>query len=418
LRLLFVSLNFSPELTATGKYTGEMAEWFAERGHMVDAIAGMPHYPEWSIREDYKGRGFAQECLKGVTVLRTPHTVPRADRVSAGARILMECSFSAASLYWWLGIMLRRQSYDVVIAICPPMQDAVMPWLYGLIRRVPWVFHIQDFQVDAAVRLKMLKLGVFGRVLYGIENFFLKQASRVSTITPAMCRRAAEKGTDPGRVWHVPNWADITGIVPSDRDNGFRRELGLSDDQTLVLYAGGMGAKQGLEVVVEAAAALRDHGSIQFAIVGMGADRPRLEAMAAALELTNLRFLPLQPLERVSEMLAAGDIHLVVQRADAADLVMPSKLSNILAAGRPVIATATAQTALHDTLEGHDCGITVEPENVQALSLAVLRLSADTPARQRMGVNGRRYAEQYLSKDAILGRFEEQLIDLSNARGA
>lgn len=288
-----------------------------------------------------------------------------------------------------------------------------MPWLYGLIKRVPWVFHIQDFQVDAAMRLKMLRVGVLGRLLYAIENFLLKRASRVSTITPSMLKRAVEKGCDPRRTWLVPNWADISAIVPGPRQNAFRRELGLDDEHTLVLYAGGMGAKQGLEVVVQAAAALRDDRTLRFAVVGTGADRPRLEAMAAASGLDNLQFVPVQPAERLSEMLAAGDIHLVIQRAEAADLVMPSKLANILAAGRPALATAAPGTALHDTLHGYGCGATVEPENAGALARALLEMAADHSARKRMGVNARAYAEKYLSRDAILGRFEEQLLDLS-----
>lgn len=411
MRILIVSLNYAPELTATGKYTGEMAELLASRGHHVDAIAGMPHYPEWAVRSEYRGRGLTREHLNGVTVLRTPHAVPRADRVSASARILMESSFSFASLFWWMRIFFRPR-YDAVIAVCPPMQDAVMPWLYGLIRRVPWVFHIQDFQVDAAIRLNMLRVGVVGRLLYAIENFLLKRASRVSTITPSMLKRAVEKGCDPRRTWLVPNWADISAVVPGSRQNAFRRELGLGDEHTLVLYAGGMGAKQGLEVVVEAAAALRDDRTLRFAMVGTGADRPRLEAMAAASGLDNLQFLPVQPAERLSEMLAAGDIHLVIQRAEAADLVMPSKLANILAAGRPALATASPGTALHETLHGYDCGVTVEPENVDELVRALQELAADDSARRRMGVNARAYAEKYLSRDAILGRFEEQLLDL------
>ncbi|MEQ1440746.1 WcaI family glycosyltransferase [Fontimonas sp. SYSU GA230001] len=412
MKVLFVSLNFAPELTATGKFTGEMAGWFAGRGHSVDAIAGLPHYPEWRVRKDYRRRGFRRDSSSGVSVMRVAHTVPRPNSVSAVGRIMMETTFSIASLFWWSSVLLRPRKYDVVIAVCPPMQDAVMPWLYGLIRRVPWVVHIQDFQVDAAMRLRMLRVGVLGRLLYAIENFLLTRASRVSTITPAMLKRAVEKGCDPERTWLVPNWADVSGVVPGPRQNAFRRELNLTDDQILVLYAGGMGVKQGLEVVVQVAARLRDDKRLRFAMVGTGADRSCLEAMAAASGVDNLQFLSVQPAERLSEMLAAGDIHLVIQRAEAADLVMPSKLANILAAGRPALATASPGTALHDILHGYDCGVTVEPENVDELAHALLDMAADHSARRRMGVNARAYAEKYLSRDAILGRFEEQLFDL------
>lgn len=418
LNILIQSLNHAPELTGIGKYTGEMAEWLAARGHAVDVVAGLPHYPEWTVSPAYRWCGFRREARNGVSVLRTPHWVPAPARVSALGRILMETSFSVAGLYWWAAIFCRRRRYDVVIAVCPPMQGAVMPWLYGIVRRVPWVFHIQDFQVDAAVRLRMLKLGPLQRVLYGVENFLLRRADRVSTIAPAMGRRAIEKGAASQRTWLVPNWADIRAIAPAPRDNAVRRELGFDAGQRLVLYAGGMGAKQGLEVVLQAAALLRDHPHIQFVMVGAGGDRPQLEALARELALTNLRFLPVQPEARMNALLAAGDIHLVVQRAQAADLVMPSKLANIMAAGRPAVATAATGTELHDVLVRHDCGVAVAPGDAPALAEALLQLAADPARMDRMGRNARAHAELHLSRDAILTGFERRLCELSGHRAA
>src|SRR5690606_36654336 len=154
---------------------------------------GMPHYPDWAVFPEYRGRWFFRERLNGVTVLRTPHTVPRASKVTAIGRVAMECLFSLGSMYWWSQMLLRSMRFDAVIAICPPMQTGLTARLYCLLRRVPMIFHIQDFQVDAAVRLGILKPGPFGRLLYVIENRLLKRADRVSTITPAMARRATEK---------------------------------------------------------------------------------------------------------------------------------------------------------------------------------------------------------------------------------
>ncbi|MEC9356296.1 MAG: WcaI family glycosyltransferase [Pseudomonadota bacterium] len=412
MRLLIVSLNFSPELTATGKYTGEMAGWFAARGHEVDAIAGMPHYPEWVIARGYRGRAWHEERLGGVRVLRAPHFVPRPGRVSAFGRILMECSFTLASLRWWLPILLQRRRYDAVIAVCPPMQDALLPWFYGLLRRVPWVYHIQDFQVDAAVRLGMLRIGRLGRLLFALENFFVAKASRTSTITPPMRDRVLKKGGAAHRSWLVPNWADIASVRPTVRDNAFRRERGWTDDQVIVMYAGAMGAKQGLEIVVDLAVRVQERDDIHFVMVGAGAERLRLEGAARDLQLRNMTFLPVQPLERLSEMLGAADIHLIVQRAEAADLVMPSKLTNILAAGRPCVATAEPGTGLHEVLSAHRCGLAVTPESVDALVAAVVSLSDDAASRQRMGIRARRYAEENLDRDAILERMERDLEEL------
>ena len=409
MKLLLLSLNFAPEVTGIGRYSGELAAWLAGRGHEVTVIAGLPHYPGWRVDPAYRRAGWSREECRNMEVLRTPHTVPPPRRVTALRRILMESTFTLNSLRWWLPLLVRRARFDAVIAVCPPLQNAVLPGLYRLLRRAPWMLHIQDFQVDAAVRLGMLRIGMLGRLLYRLENLCLRRASWVSTITPAMCRRAIAKGADPDRVLYLPNWADIGHIVPMPPDPEFRRQLGARPGQLLVMYAGAMATKQGLEVVLEAAARLQGDHRFRFALVGDGSDAPRLRERAVALGLDNLAWLPPQPLERLPALLSAADVHLVVQKRDAADLVMPSKLANILAAGRPAIATAEAGTALWDVLEEGGSGRCVSPESAGALVAGLCALADDAALRAKMGENARRHAETQLARDGILERFERQL---------
>lgn len=410
LKLLLVSLNFAPEVIGIGRYSGELAAWFAARGHQVAAIAGLPHYPAWQVNSAYRGAGWRREQYRGVEVLRVPHPVPLPGRATALRRILMESTFTLSSLRWWLPLLMRRERFDAVIAVCPPLQNAVLPGLYRVLRRVPWLLHIQDFQVDAAVHLGMLRVGVLGRALRGLENFCLRRASWVSSITPAMCRRAIAKGADPAHVLHLPNWADVEQIVPQTPDPEFRRELGVGSDQLLVLYAGAMATKQGLDLVLDAAVRLRDDRRFRFALVGDGSDAPRLRERAAALGLDNLALLPPQPAERLPALLSAGDIHLVVQKREAADLMMPSKLANILAAGRLAVATAESGTALWEVLEEGGTGICVAPESVDGLIGGLQRLAGDAAARGAMGIRARAYAEENLARDVILQRFEARLL--------
>ena len=411
MNILFYGLNYTPEPTGTGKYTGEMAAWLAARGHAVDVICGLPHYPQWKLDPAYADGRARVETLDGVRVLRAPHFVPSAQALGAGARIRLETSFTLSSARYWVPRFFRRDRPDLVIAVMPPMQVAVWPLLYAWLRRVPWVLHVQDLQVDAALRLGMLN-GAFGRLLYAIESFLLRRATRVSTITEAMRARVVAKGVSEERTWLVPNWADIAAIRPGPRDNAFRRALGVSEDAVVALYAGNMGEKQGLETVLQAAALCRDDPRLVFVMVGAGAARARLERRAAELELPNLRFLPLQPAERLNEMLAAGDIHLVIQRRDAADLVMPSKLTNILAAGRCCVATAEPGTALHEVVHGHKLGEVVPPDDGTALAAAVWRLAAEPARRTTCGNRARAYAQAYLDKERILAAFEERLREL------
>lgn len=412
MRLLVYSLNYAPEPTGTGKYTGEMAAWLAQQGHDVDAIAAPPYYPAWELESCYRGKGLHTEMLQGVWVMRVPLYIPPLESLSARGRILMECSFSLISMRYWIPILLSRRRYDAVIAVCPPMQIGLFPAIYSMLRRIPWVYHIQDLQVDEATRLGMLHSRAFAKMLYRIEAFLLHKATRVSTITDAMRSRIVEKGVVPSRIWLFPNWSDVERITPLAPTTRFRSELGITEETTLVMYAGGMGEKQGLEVVLYAAERLREQQKVRFVLVGRGAARKKLEELATTLHLNNVSFLPVQPVETLATVLAAGDIHLVIQKTNAADLVMPSKLTNIFAAGRPAIATANPGTILYDVLVKYDTGMAVRPEDAAGLARAISDLANNKNKSRQLGDNARKYAEAFLNKEAIIRNFEQQLRSL------
>ena len=412
MKILISSINFAPELTATGKYTGEMAAWLKYRGHQVHAISAPPHYPNWEVNESHKGNGFSSNVENGIKVMRVPCYIPSADKLNAKTRILMESSFTLLSLFWWTHIFLRKSKYDVVIAVCPPMQTALFAYLYQRIRGVPYVFHIQDFQVDMAFELGLMRSNFLARLLYKLERFFLKRASKVTTITEAMLNRAKAKGVDSNNLGLVPNWSNIDLVRPGKLDNKFRRQHNLDPDDFVVLYAGAMGEKQGLEVVIEAATTLEHEAKIKFVLVGNGGNRQQLEHQASTKNLTNITFLDLQPASALSDMLSAANVHLVIQRKQASDFVMPSKLTNILASGRPSIATSSQDSALGIALNKYKTGLVIEPESHLALGESILHLYCSPKEAEKMGTNARAYAERFLNIDSILGEFDEMLHQL------
>jgi colanic acid biosynthesis glycosyl transferase WcaI len=232
-----------------------------------------------------------------------------------------------------------------------------------------------------------------------------------------MAARIRDKGVEPDRLHVLPNWADLDTIRPGRRDNEIRRELGFKSE-VVALYAGNLGEKQGLETVLEAAALTRGNSGLKYLIAGEGAVRARLMAQAQNLGLENLSFLPLQSKERFGLLLAAADIHLVAQRQKASDLLMPSKLTNILAAGRPFIATALPETGLGQVTLESGAGLLVPPGNPAALAQTVLALAGDPQARKRLGDRARRYAEAFLGREEILARWEDLLNDLTENRAA
>lgn len=412
MRILIVATNFTPELTGSGLYTGEMAQWLADRGHEVTAVVGPPHYPDWRIPDDYRETPFAVERLPNLTVRRVPMFIPSAEKTNSVRRILMETSFTMAALRWIIPAVFSRERFDVAIAICPPMQTGVLPLLMSIMRRTPWVFHVQDLQVDAAAKLGMIKHRGAVQLLLAAERFLLKRATLVSTITEAMRRRVIEKGIDSVSTRVVPNWSDTNTYIPMPADQAVRAELNAGPNDVLFFYSGNIGEKQGLEVLLETARLVSVDEHIKFAIAGEGVAKARLQEQASELGLTNLVFRGLAPRDTFLSILNAADVHLVIQRSEAADSVMPSKLTNILSVGKPTIATASPGTTLYEVINDNGTGVTVEPESATALSLAIRRLASDGAARTAMSANARAYAEEFLDKRAILLRFEEELLEL------
>ncbi|MGA7576857.1 MAG: WcaI family glycosyltransferase [Desulfobaccales bacterium] len=405
MRLLIHGMNYAPELLGIGRYTGELGAYLAARSHQVTVLTAAPYYPQWRVQEGYRPQRWRREWRDGVEVLRAPQYVPA--RVSGLGRLLQECSFDASCLYWWSTCLLARP-WDAMVAVCPPLTSGLVPGLLARRLSIPLFIHVQDLQLDAARELGILRQRLLLEVLTRLELRLFRQARKVTTISRSMAARLAAKGVEPSRLRVLPNWADLEMVRPGPRRNALRRELGLTSE-IVVLYAGNLGEKQGLEVILAAAALTRSKPSIRYLLAGEGAARDRIKLRAQDLGLDNVTFLPLQLNSRLPLLLAAADLHLVVQRREAADLVMPSKLTNIMAAGRPFIATAARSTELGRVTTESRAGLLVPPEDGRALAQAVLALAQDPGARKEMGVRARRYAEAFWDRERILGEWEEVL---------
>lgn len=410
MKLLVYGINFAPELTGIGKYTGEMAQWLAHAGHEVRVITAPPYYPAWRVQDGHSARQYRVERWQGVQVIRTPLWVPR--QPGGLKRLLHLGSFALASLPAL--IAQWRWKPDVVWVVEPPLMCAPAAVAFAALRGAGTWLHIQDYEVDAAFDLGLIKGHTLRRAVQRAERWLMRRFDRVSTISGRMVDRARDKGVAPERVVLFPNWVDIGGIAPLAAPSPYRTELGLAPDALVALYSGNMGNKQGLEVLAEVARLLSNEPRIQFVLGGSGSGRADLQARCAGLP--NVRFLDLQPLERLNDWLGLADVHLLPQRADAADLVMPSKLTGMLASGRAVLATAMPGTELSRVVtDDAACGLVVPPENPAAMAEALRALAADPARRAAMGASGRRYAEAELSRDAVLRRFETQLLALVQA---
>lgn len=408
MKILFYGINFSPELTGIGKYTGEMAQWFAEQGHEIRVITAPPYYPAWKVSEGYQN-AYVTEQWNGVTVYRTPLWVPA--QPNGVNRLVHLASFALSSLP-----TLFKQWFwkpDVVWTVEPALMCAPATVAFAKLNGAKSWLHVQDYEVNAAFDMGLIKAKWLRGFVEACERWLMRCFDRISSISGQMLKLANDKGIDEQKIISFPNWVDISAIQPLKNVSPYRKELKISDDKIVALYSGNMGGKQGLEILAEVARIIADQKveNIQFVFCGNGAGRVDLEQ--ACTGLNNVIFLDLQPFERLGELLGLADIHLLPQRADAADLVMPSKLTGMLASGKSVVATATADTELGYVItEDAKCGLIVSPENGSAFAEAIIQLSQDSESRQRYGKNGRQYAENKLSKDQILKTFEQDLKNL------
>lgn len=406
MKILIYGINFSPELTGIGKYTGEMAAWLASKGHEVHVVTAPPYYPDWEVGQGYNGWAYKTEDWQGVRVMRCPIWVP--SQPSGIKRLIHLTSFAVSSIPALAAQWKWRPQVVWVVEpalFCAP-SSIILARLCGA---KSWL-HVQDFELDAAFSMGLLRGKRLRQMATRAECWLMRSFDRVSTISRRMHELLLRKGVEPAQTKLAINWVHMVNFALPSPDGvvAYRNELCVRPEQIVVLYSGNMGGKQGLDILADVARLLMPNTNLVFVFCGNGAGRADL--LARCEGLYNVRFLDLQPAARLPDLLATADIHLLPQRADAADLVMPSKLTGMLASGRPVVATAHAGTDLATVVE--NCGLVVPPEDPVAMANAINTLATDQHLRETLGAAGYRYAHEHLDSEVVLGKFESDLNEL------
>ncbi len=404
MRILIQGLNYAPELVGIGKYTGELVDFLIENGHEVTVVTTPPYYPMWKIADGYHAARYTKEVHGLLTVIRCPLWVP--SQVTGMRRIVHLLSYALSAFPVMVKEVFLKP--DVIISIAPAFTSAPNAILAGWLSGAKTWLHVQDFELDAALKLGMVGSGkVFAGLAAGIERFIFRHFDRVSSISHAMVAKLDDKGVENHKRIFFPNWIDTTEIYPLDY-SPMRQELGYGDDDIVVLYSGSMGTKQGLEVLVESAREVLHQRQFHFLMCGEGPAKRDLLAAAEGLE--NIRFLPLQPYDRFNALLNSADILVLPQRKDASDLMMPSKLLGMMASGKAIIAGCVPGSELHQVVAL--VGLVVEPENPAAFTAAIRQLADDAALRQAKGRAARQLVCENYGKEQVLARFQTLLKDL------
>jgi colanic acid biosynthesis glycosyl transferase WcaI len=400
MRVIVLSVNYWPEVTGIGAVTTYRAEYLASVGHDVEVCTTFPYYPAWKVPLEYSGRLGRKEKRNGVSIVRSYAYVP--NRVTPLKRILFEASFI-------LGVTLRalmRKRPDVLLVVSPPLGLTATAILLSRLWSIPYVYDVEDLQPDSASDLGMLPKWAV-KLLYQVENAAYRHARLVSTLTSSMRQKIIDKGFREDQVQlFEPRMDDsLIDLQPED-GNEFRRRYDLGE-KFLVTHSGNMGVKQGLDVVLDAAALNRADDSLLFLCVGNGSDCERIKRRAAELDLGNVRFLPLLDAGDFRGLMSASNVCLVTQQQSVSEVAFPSKIVTYLAAGRPIVASVNPECEVARIARESEAGQVVEAENPRAL-LEAIRTLRSTDLR-KAGENARAYACMRWSSERVLGHLERSL---------
>jgi len=401
MNLLVLCPHFAPDVAPTGEVMSAIAYALADRGHRLHVVTALPWYRHHKVEDGWGGRPWRTETTDWGWITRL-HPFPT-DKSNIPARAVAFGGFTAMSV---VAAATTRMRPDAVMVMSPPLPLGVAGWLAAAVRRAPFVFNIQDVFPDVAVELGAITNPKVIAAASALEKFLYRRSDAVTVLSEDLRDNVGGKlGTHrPERVHVIPNFVDTVRIAPSERMNSYREEYGLGD-RTVVLYAGNVGMSQSLDLLVEAARRFRDRQDVVFVVNGGGSAKDALVESAAGLD--NLRFVEMQPRERLPEVLAAGDLHVVPLKRGLARSSVPSKLYSILAAGRPVLASVDAGTEVATTIERASAGVAVPPEDPDAFCAALAELLDDPARRAAMGTSGRAFVEGWVSPAAVGASYEE-----------
>lgn len=402
MKIVVICPHFEPDSAPTGTVMTTIVRELAGLGHELHVVTALPWYRGHQIEPEWQGRWVRTERTAWGSITRV-HPFPGDDKANLARRAVGFGGFSVLA-----GLAAMRaggwfRKADIVLAMSPPLTLGLTGWLVGLTRRARLVFNIQDVFPDAAVRTGALTDQRLVGLANWLERVSYHRSRAITVLSDDLAANVAAKvrPRHRHRVHVIPNFVDTERLRPLDRMTRYRAELGIGDEP-VVLYAGNVGFSQALDLVVEAA---RRCPEITFVVNGDGAARASLEADAAGL--SNVRFVGYQPVERLAEVLASGDVHVVPLRAGLGDVSVPSKTYSSLAAARPVVASIDPGTEIPRLLGAAGAGISVPPGDAAAFTEAIRALVNDPERAAGLGAAGRRWVVAEASPVAVASAYDQ-----------
>lgn len=400
MKILIICQWFPPEYAPIGVMLKELAEDLSENGHVVTIITGFPNHPSGIVFGGYKKQLFFTEFLGKIRVIRCClFTSPKKTFVR---RVLNYITFAVTSL--WAALRLER--HDLLFMVSPPLSNGFIALLLKKFKRLQYVFNVQDIYPDAAISTGMVRNPFLIQWLKMLETAIYRKAAKVSVISEGFRENLLAKGVPNAKIRVTHNWLDSGEIVPVPRDNEFSRVHNLTG-KFVVLYSGTIGMISGAEILLECAVILKAYRDIQFLFIGEGVVKATIAEKARDRGLENIRFLPFQPREILSQVQSTADVSVVTLLKGKGKTSVPSKVLGYMAAARPVIASVDPDSDTRRLIERASCGICVDAEDVVGLSRAIECLYHDRERATFLGRYGREYLVSNCDRKVITSHYEK-----------
>jgi colanic acid biosynthesis glycosyl transferase WcaI len=402
--VLVLTLVFPPDAVSTAQIMGELTADLVAAGHRVSVVTTTPHYnrDEDAIARQplapWWGRLVQRSTLAGAAVY---HTAMPQKTASVPKRLLAWAIFHVLSLV--VGVTTVRR-VDVIVAPSPPLTMGVAAWLLGAWHRAPFIYTVHEIYPDIAIALGAVRNRTLIRALFALERFVYRRAGRITVIADRMRQRLIDKGVPPEQTVVVPNFVDTGALHAVPAPNALTGELGL-DGRFVVSYAGNLGPAQGLEVLLDAAARLRDLDDVVIVLIGAGGLWDKLQARLDAERLTNVRLVPYQPFARVPEIYGMSNLSVVAQAVATGTDAVPSKIYRIMACGGAVLAATDPASDLGQLVTAAGCGYVVDQTSPAAIADAIRRAHASRATLAAMGEAGRQYVCTHFARPVVTARF-------------
>lgn len=399
--------HFAPDTAPTGEVITRIVDEFIAAGREIHVVTALPWYRTHSIEEGWAGRLIRREKTQWGSITRV-HPFPGKSKSNLLRRAIGFAGFSliAGVCTLFAGGIHRRPA--AIISMSPPLTLGLTGWLAARLRFTTAIFNIQDVFPDAAIETGAITNTRIIAAARWLERVSYQRSDAVVVLSDDLRDNVVAKVSPrhENKIKVIPNFVDADRIVPMGRMTTYRSELNIGDE-IVVMYAGNVGYSQSLTMLLHAA---QQMPHVTFVINGDGAARADLEAQAAGL--TNIRFAGYQPRDRVGEVLASGDIHVVPLRTGLGAVSVPSKTYSILAAARPVVAAIDAGTEVTRILDQSGAGISVAPDNKELFTSALQAMVADIETAREQGRKGRRWVETHVSPAAVAHSYLALIADI------